>query len=329
MTALDYEFRRMAPEDVETVKRFMAAHVPAGSPQVGPGWLEWQYPQHPISCDVRLCFVADQLVGMSGFLPTPLAGGTPGWTGAFSTNTFVDPAHRRRGIGEEIHRQRVRDYDVALSSGQSPANLALYRQLGFTVCGRYRKAFVSTRPFSGRRPARWARQLASWLRWTARRRRPGADLRVDSSGIPPQLPSSAFEERWPTDAIGSCWNNEYLVWRYGRHPYFQYRFLTVFRGQECLGTAVVRSGGNATVLADLFCRASEMVSLLDAVTLHTPGVIVAQHVGAPLTAVFRRAGWLVSAEKSLLLAASRDPAIVQKAAAGALCFFAGDSDKDR
>jgi len=319
----------MTLEDLQAVEGFTAAHFPAGSSRTGPGWFEWQYLRHPVGCDVRLCFDASQLVAMSGFLPTPLTGGSRGWTGAFSTNTFVDPAHRRRGIGREIHRQRVRDYDVALSSGQSAANLAVYREMGFIDCGRYRKAFVSTTPLSGRRPARWVRQLASWLRWTVRGADAGSHVRADWSDIPPRLPPSAFDERWPPGAIGSRWNNEYLVWRYQRHPYFHYRFLTVSRAERCLGTAVVRSERDVTILVDVFCRASEMVSLLGALTSHVDGVIVAQHVGAPLTTIFRRAGWLVSGEVSLLLAATRDDEIAQRAATGSICFFAGDSDKDR
>ena len=105
-----------------------------------------------------------------------------GGTAPFRPTRLSTPSFRGRGIGRAMHESRLKDYDWALSSGQSPANARLYRRMGFLSVGQYRQCLAQTSlPPLGLR-LRFAREMVSWLRWRAR---PGHDaglsVRIDET----------------------------------------------------------------------------------------------------------------------------------------------------
>ena len=319
----------MTVGDLAAVRAFIAEQLPAHRLQRQPSWFEWQYVANPDGFDARICIEGSRVVAMSGFIPCRFESEGGILTGAFSTNTLVHPDYRRRGLGRELHKTRLRDYDYALSSGQSDANLRLYRQLGFVTCGRYRRLFAQTTAPSPRPNARFLRQLWSWGRWLAKGSDRDSELRVRIDPHAPRVPDACYRERFGDQAIGPVWNHGHVVWRYERHPYFDYIFATVFRAGDAIGFAVIRRTATSVVLADVYARHCDMVGLLRAVGREFQGVISGLFVGSALRDVFRRAGWVSLPAKNLLLAKSKDLVCDARLRRHSWCFFGGDSDSDR
>ncbi len=319
--------RLMRPNESSVLRCFLAAHYLPERPQLRPGCLEWQYRDNPSGCDVRFIHIDGRLVGASGFLPCDIVVDGVRRRGAFSTNTFVDPLFRGRGIGRAIHESRLADYAWALSSGQSPANAQLYRRLGFLIVGRYRQCLAQTRlPRPSWRP-RFARETASWLQWcTSAGPDAGLDVRIDETL--PDVPAECYTDRFADVAVGPTWTPEHVVWRYVRHPYFEYQFAVVVRASSPLGFAVVRRHGGRFLLVDLYSPQAEQVNVLSAVA-RALGPIAGQFTGAALDRVFRAAGWTTWPGSSRLMAKSRDPFLHLLLEQRSWCFFGGDSDADR
>lgn len=325
-----YTLGRMTRTDLDEVRAFLRDRLLADGPRRQPGWLEWQYDENPDGADVRLCRRGRRLVGMSGFIPCRVAYEAASDSGAFSTNTFVLPEHRSRGVGRRIHEARLGDYDWALSSGQSSANRRLYRQLGFVERGRYRRLFVQTRrpplAFNGR----FLRRLYSWIAWTASGSRRDDRLRVRIDSRAPRVAAACYLDRFGGKALGPVWTHEHVVWRYERHPYFDYAFASVVCSEEQpLGFAVIRYTETAVELVDLYAPRADMVGVLQAVAGELPGLITGLFVGQALHHVFRRAGWTSFASENRLLAKSNDPVRERRVEGLSWCFFGGDSDSDR
>src|SRR5690349_20559928 len=134
---MDFEFREMMPRDKPHVVDFLQKRFGPDAVQCRSGRFEWQFERYPGGSRIYLCFDRDRLVGQSCFLPVTLQLGSDRFSAAFSIDTMVDPEYRRRGIGERLHRIRLETFQVALSSGQSEANVKLYQKMGWPVLGRY------------------------------------------------------------------------------------------------------------------------------------------------------------------------------------------------
>ena len=204
-----HQWRKMARQELESVERFLQERSEQHGPQE-PGWFAWQYVDNPDGFDVRISEDGDSIAGVSGFLRCWIEVDGALRSGAFSTNTFVALPYRRQGLGRELHEARLRDYDWALSSGQSPANRQVYEQLGFAVCGDYRRVFVQTTLPDFRFRARALREWWSWLFWRRRRPRPDPTIRVEvDRTLRPTPPSSPSASKAPLSgpaggAITSC-----------------------------------------------------------------------------------------------------------------------------
>jgi len=320
--------RRAGAGDFPAIRAFLEAGTPEWRPQRRDGWLEWQYRDNPAGFDLRVAESADAIAAMSGFLPCRVAVDGTLRTAAFSTNTLVDERQRGKGLGRAIHEARLRDYDYALSSGQSAANHAVYMKLGFVEVGQYRKLLVQAKMPAIALGPRLLRQAASWMRWTARSPRQGsATVRVLTTV--PEMETAWFSDRFEADEIGPVWNRGYLVWRYERHPYLPYRFVHVADRDASIGLAVVRESEKGTVVADLYCRVRDLGTLLAGVATAMPSPIIGQFVGARLASRFARYGWTSLPSTNRLLGRSNDPALHRLLTTRDWSFFGGDSDSDR
>ena len=319
--------RRMRAGEADTVRQFLAEHSLAGRPPHRPGWFEWQYVDNPDGCDVRVCYAGARLVGASGFIPCTLrVDGVPR-RGAFSTSTMVAPAFRRRGLGRAIHEARTADYDVALSSGQSEANAQVYRSIGAVAAGAYRRCLAQTRRPRVRPRTRVAREVLSWLRWrTSARSSAGLAVRIEDDA--PDVPDHCYTRRFDDRAIGPVWTPEHVVWRYARHPYFDYRFAAVLRAREKLGFAVLRPNAGGHTLVDLYAPCAAQPAVLRAVA-QAAGPVSGQFTGTMLDRVFRAAGWTTWPASHRLVGKSNDPGLHRALTERSWCFFGGDSDADR
>ena len=321
-------WHRMERQEIEQGERFLREHSDQRGPRA-PGWFAWQYAGNPDGFDVRVCRDGDPIAGLSGFIPCRLEIDGVVRSGAFSTNTLVAPPYRRQGLGRALHEARLRDYDWALSSGQSAANRRLYEQLGFVVCGNYRRVFVQTTRPTFRFRAQLLRQWWSWLFWTRRRAHDGPTIRVEVERHAPPDDPTLYGARFEGATIGSRWDRDHVVWRYERHPYFAYRFASVFQRDRRVGFAVVRQTDTAVVLVDLYAKYDEAPILLSGVAGHFRGLVAGPFTGGALDRLFRQAGWLTFPASGQLMGKSNDPTLHRLLRERDWCFFAGDSDTDR
>jgi|TARA_B100001964_G_C14178986_1_gene575262 GNAT superfamily N-acetyltransferase len=321
----------MERRETESAERFLKAHAHQRTPRPR-GWFAWQYVGNPDGFDVRVCRDGDSIAGISGFIPCRLEIDGVVRTGAFSTNTVVAPPYRRQGLGRALHETRLRDYDCALSSGQSADNRRLYEQLGFVVCGDYRRVFVQTTLPTFRFRAQTLSEWRSWLFWrfwARRRARAGRAVRVEVERRAPPDDPTLYGPRFDGLAVGPRWERSHVVWRYERHPYFTHQFASVFDGENRLGFAVVRKCQAATVLVDLYGKPANLPLVLRGIADRFRGLITGVFVGSPLDRMFRREGWLTFRAGGQLMGKSNDPALHRRLSERAWCFFAGDSDSDR
>ena len=322
-----HRWRKMARQELESVERFLQERSEQHGPQE-PGWFAWQYVDNPDGFDVRISEDGDAIAGVSGFLRCRIEVDGALRSGAFSTNTLVALPYRRQGLGRELHEARLCDYDWALSSGQSPANRQVYEQLGFAVCGDYRRVFVQTTLPDFRFLARALREWWSWLFWRRRRPRPDPTIRVEVEPHAPADPA-LFAERFEGPAVGPRWGRDHVVWRYEQHPYIDYRFMSVFRRDRRVGFAVVRQSDTAVVLIDLYAAPDDALIVLSGIAGHVRGLITGPFVGRTLDRLFREAGWLTFRAGGQLMGKSNDPTLHGLLSERDWCFFAGDSDTDR
>lgn len=324
-----YRFTWMGPEQVGAVKQFQAAHFDADAPQNRPGWLEWRL-RNPHGCPILLCMDGDTIAGLSMFMPVRLRIAGQVRTAAFSTNTMVRPEYRRKGIGQGIHQARIRSYDVALSSGQSEENRALYDKLGFATLGGSYEIRVKRRlprPYLKRR---YLRALLAWAYWVGRPRRLGRDTRiVFTDTVPADLEPSVFDDRFQDHEVGPIHSPAYLRWRYADHPYFTYRFIRVYRGDARLAFAVIRPDGDQVWLSDVYCRPGDRTAVFAALgACLTSRRIVGRFIGETIRDAMSAAGWYTLKRRSSLRGATDRPDLVPIICSKKWCFFGGASDME-
>jgi GNAT superfamily N-acetyltransferase len=318
----------MNPADVALVERFLQTH--SSEPALTQShWFDWQYVRNPMGCDVRVRTDGDAVAGVSGFVPCRVAIDGTTRTAAFSTNTLVAPAQRRRGWGRALHEARLRDYDWALSSGQSPENRRVYERLGFETCAGYRRVFARTSRPAFRPTPRGLREWYAWAFWKLGQadHEPRLDVRVDSSA--PPADDAHYDRRFPSDVIAPRWDREHVVWRFEQHPYFTYQFASVFDRERRLGFGVVRETGTETILVDLYGPWAELPRILNGLGRHLSGLITGSFVGRSLDGLFRQAGWSTFPAGGQLVGKSNDPTLHGMLSERDWCFFGGDSDADR
>lgn len=328
-----YDVRPMRADEAALALAFLDAHAAPDLARRLPDYFRWFYLDHPLGTDVRLCVAREDgaVAGLSGFVRTRLQSGGREVTAAFSTNTLVDAAHRRRGLAAELHRQRVRDYDVALSSGQSPANRAVYDTLGFVALGQYRRAWVAPRGPVGGSAGRWLREAASWRRWQRRVRDGETEVfEIDRrAGSLPEMSEAWWRDRWPDGVVAPLWTPDAIAWRYLRHPYLTYECCLVRAAGTSIGLAVTRREGHTTIVVDLYGRWRDLPRVLRGLATQTDGVLTAVYAGAPIDELFAAAGWSSRDEAMPLLGQSRHEDVRRWLTDRPWCVYGGESDKDR
>ena len=323
--------RPMAAADRAEVDRFLRAQFPPQAHQHRSGWLDWQLAR-PDGVRVLLCTSGADLVGLSVFLPVALntAGGVR--RGAFSTSTMIAPTFRRRGIGRRIHEARLGAYDFALSGDQSAASRSLYRKMGFRALSRFRAILVNRRLPRPYPRKRFLRELLAWTASLPLRAMPERGLRVAIEARPPErVAPELFEERMPAGTVTPMHTDAYLAWRYGAHPYFDYRFAHVARADgRRLGFGVFRLDGATCHLVDVYCRHPDLADVLRCLGRRLPGTrIEGFFAPAPaLAAGFRQAGWYTYRRGRCYFAATLDDHL-RAELDRPWCAFGGDSDTDR
>jgi GNAT superfamily N-acetyltransferase len=321
---------KMAQEQIGAAKAFLAEHFEPDGPQNRPGWFEWQL-ANPNGQYIQLVLDGDRIVALSVFMPVKLGHDGGLCSGAFSTNTMVDPAYQRRGIGRQIHLARLSHYDFALSSGQSESNYRLYMKMGFHVLGGYFRGLLVRRFPRPRLDLRYLREVYSWLVWRAAALRGSADFHLElTDAVPGGMPTAFFVERFAPGAIGPVASEAYLEWRYAKHPYFRYQFAKVHRAGEWLGVAVVRRSGDAVSLLDVYCRHGDMPSLLVGLGTELDArEISGVFTGKSLKKCFTDGHWRAFRHRTAYVGNTESSEIRHWMTDHDWCLAYGDSDKER
>jgi hypothetical protein len=326
-----YHFRKMEQADIPVVRDFMSTNFGKTSHMGRTNWVDWQYVDNTEDTQIYLCLCGQRLVAMSGVIPVKLLIRDRVYSGAFSINTMVNHLHRRNGIAQQFHLQRLHNYDFALSSGQSPANRALYMKMGWSIYANYYDVLIVKkfpRPYFNKS---FLKELYSWLHWkTGSTLISANDYSLKMTTEVPAEAAYFSKKRWSKESIGPVRLPEYLQWRYQNHPYFDYYFVRVHHKEKLVGFAVMRDGDACKILLDVYCKSTNLEEFLLAIASNLPTEkILGKITGASLKASFKKAHWTVMPDGTFLIGHSRNPDMRQTAKNMSWSFFLGDSDKDK
>jgi hypothetical protein len=191
-----------------------------------------------------------ELAGILGGIPFQFNHFGRQSNGMWIVNYVIRPDHRRGSAALQLLSQfRKPEFNPVIAFGINPATSAIYRVLRGQVLDEIPRHFLVL-PEASERMSALLR--ATYPDWTPDRADGMADafaLRRDpgrAAGIAPEagalIPRSWDQCEWPAIAertIGAVRDTSYLVWRYRKHPIFEYRFLTVADGSRT-GLAVWR-----------------------------------------------------------------------------------------
>ena len=187
-----------------------------------------------------------ELAGILGGIPFRFNRFGHGSNGMWIVNYVIRPDHRRGSAALQLLSQfRKPEYNPVIAFGINPATSAIYRVLRGQVLDEIPRHFLV---LPEARPRMEGLLRVAYPEWTPERAAGLADafvLRREPAGAPEAgtlIPRSWDQCEWPAIAartIGAARDAAYLMWRYRKHPVFEYRFLTVKDGDRT-GLAVWR-----------------------------------------------------------------------------------------
>jgi len=187
-----------------------------------------------------------ELAGILGGIPFRFNQFGRASSGMWIVNYVIRPDHRRGSAALQLLSQfRRPEFHPVIAFGINPATSAIYRVLRGQVLDEIPRHFLVL-PEARERMERLLR--AAYPDWTPACAAELADAFVlDREPAGPVeagalIPRSWDACEWPAIAartIGAARDTAYLVWRYRKHPIFEYRFLTVREGDRT-GLAVWR-----------------------------------------------------------------------------------------
>jgi len=211
---------------------------------LNPDFYRWQFVEPPESLeeggDQSIVAVDDdgQLLSYLGLVPMPASCCGRSLRAAHLITWLTPPVARGRGVGMRLMSHVVERFDFLFGRSVTPAALAIYQRLGFRyfrVCSRW--AIVLD--------AKSTQGLAVDPSETSAKRAAARAVRLDKPpafSVATQVPlgASALFARVLSASTAFKRSQEALAWRYEKHPYFRYVFLTLGELDELLGVAVVR-----------------------------------------------------------------------------------------
>jgi hypothetical protein len=166
-------------------------------------------------------FDGNRLVGIQGYLPTPVFWGDfdrPVW-GAWAANLYVEPVYRN-GLGWMLLSKLKEMYPILLGTGISNDGERLVTQMGWTFfhqIHRYLVVLDSDRAMVMAGPETLPDDLRP-LQFTA----PSADSLPCREFTPTGAGYTPNWSLYPAMAYGTIRSSQYFQWRYREHPVFTY-----------------------------------------------------------------------------------------------------------
>lgn len=242
----------VAAERLPAVQRFFAEHWRRGHVLAQDGeLLRWQHRSlvDPSRLAILAAEEAGELVAMLGLVEFDACLGERRGRGAWMTNWLVVPKRRGEGIGAALVERARSEYVLV---GALDANEATRHAL--TGSFRERPILRWALPYDANRMRALLGREPEWL-----------DVRDAASA----------------DFVGACRDEEFVAWRYRRHPRFKYTLLgdfaacrlagdvlriVDFLGDEALAEEVAELGSRSGVaFAEFTCHSAQYAAPLEAV----------------------------------------------------------------
>ncbi len=297
--------------DLPRIEAFWRAQYGDGSIQALPGRCTWLFAGQPHGLLVALAEAEGEVVAACGHLvmTVDLPGVGP-QDAAFGVDFMIAPAYRRRGLGSRILDLRLERFPLVLSTGQSPAMSALYRERGAVDLGQFKLARSRHRPSLSGSPRAILRDLATSLasrrRWRLRCNRERLDA--------PPSHELAGEPDW-------------LAWRFAGPIYDDHVFWRL-EANGVAGLLVSRREPAAEILLHVESTAPRSQLLAAAAATSPAPALTALFAGDRLARDFASAGFLVRAWGAHLVGMTRRTDLGRLLLPGHVDLFAGAADAD-
>jgi GNAT superfamily N-acetyltransferase len=293
------------------LEAFWRTQFGGGSIQALPGRCAWLFANQPRGLQVALAEADGEVVAACGHLVMALDLPEVGpRDAAFGIDFMISPAYRRRGLGSRILDLRLDRFPLVLSTGQSPAMAALYRERGAVNLGQFRLARSRHRPSLSGPPRAILRDLVTSLVGLRRRR---IRCRRERLGAQPA---------WDL-AVAPDW----LAWRFAGPVYSDHDFWRL-EANTAAGLLVSRREAGAEVLLHLESTAPRAKLLAAAAATSPAPALNALIVGDRLARDFAAAGFLVRPWDAHLIGMTQHTDLARVLLAGNVDLFASAADAD-
>lgn len=219
-----YEIRRMQWTDWDDLQRFLQEQYRPTYPLTDRQLFAWQFgydnAEDPTVWVVRQ---TDRMVGMLGYMPTPVFLNGSVVNACWYANWMIDPVHRG-GIGMVLLRRFHSLFDVTLGQGAGKMNQALSPLLGYRIDPEIPRYIAYFEPTIARElvypESRLDVHPVASTTWEAHNRQAVGAQRIRSSS---DLDHLVFDwTRYSMLRNGTVRSAHYLQWRYLDHPRFEY-----------------------------------------------------------------------------------------------------------
>lgn len=202
----------------------------------------------------------DQVVGFNGIIPVPATSHGKPLDLAWSCDFYVSADYRGKGIGSWLKRELDTRASIILAFGVSDQADRVLSHLGWsqpTEVNSYRmtRQWHSLRDLA-LRMLQWSNRVLGWFSPSVYR----GTLTVQEH-LPKSNEVNALWQSVEADyeAIVSR-NYRFLDWRYQRHPFARYAFVTAHRASQLQGLMVVRYCQGGLKIVD-YCGPAHNVAL--------------------------------------------------------------------
>ena len=210
---------------------------------------EWEIQQNPASRDLKM-FIAEhkgKIVGATTRFPFKMKVRDKTVDGAFSGNSMIHPAFRRRGIMERLYNEAAEVIPLLYSKGTMPGMYKLLMKIG------YQPVSPNTYMASILSPFRW-------FLWKTTKYRPKPDIKGIGSGHKNGFCvimrfDDSYDAFWEKAASSfphiPIKDSSYMNWRYVEIPHRKYTVLCRKKGGRIISVVVIRGNGTTAKIVDI------------------------------------------------------------------------------
>jgi GNAT superfamily N-acetyltransferase len=327
------ELRGYRPSDRDPLIRLLAIGRPSGFEGRKRAIFDWQFQRNPDAARSSPFVVgesAGELVALNGLMPVRVRFGGVARAACWSCDTYVAPASRGRGFGNQLVRHVSEAAPVMLGFGISEMSDPIFHKCGWRLHPRVRLVYFHVAELGVRGAIKnCLTRFASLRTFT----RSAVDVEVIDRWREPLR--AELDALWAEHAGGYAnaveRDGAYLGWKYFAHPLLRYRAYALRRAGAMRGVLVARHHPDESVIVDYCGPAGDRDVMLDLVTSSLRDLVGlgtarvrCETTHRPLLDVLRGVGFLGSRYASRFRVYARDAA----EAVGDWLVMTGDSDGD-